>query len=107
MILNGGKYICCANRDQGACADGKSIAATTVERRVLAGVKTHLMSLEAIAPAVTRYQEAADEQRWMIEREGAPMEKELAEIGRRLERAQVMFMEEVIDLDTLKPAPSR
>lgn len=38
----------------------------------------------------------------MIERERAPMEKELAEIGRRLERAQVMFMEEVIDLDALK-----
>ena len=102
MILNGGKYICSANRDRGTCTNGKIIAATTVERRVLAGVKTHLISPEAITLAVTRYQEAADEHRRMIERERAPMEKELAEIGRRLERAQVMFMEEVIDLDTLK-----
>ena len=102
MILNGGKYICSANRDRGTCANGKIIAATTVERRVLAGVKTHLISPEAIALAVTRYQEVADEHRRMIERERAPMEKELAEIGRRLDRAQVMFMEEVIDLETLK-----
>lgn len=102
MTLKGGKYICSANRDRGTCANGKIIAATTVERRVLAGVKTHLISPEAIALAVTRYQEAADEHRRMIERERAPMKKELAEIGRRLERAQVMFMEEVIDLDTLK-----
>ena len=38
----------------------------------------------------------------MIERERPPMEKELVEIGRRLERAQLMFVEELIDLDTLK-----
>ncbi|WP_354702823.1 recombinase family protein [Brevundimonas vancanneytii] len=102
MILNGGKYICSANRDRGTCANGKIIAARAVERRVLDGVKTHLISPEAIALAVARYQEAAEEHRRMIERERAPMEKELAEIARRLERAQVMFMEEVIDLETLK-----
>lgn len=38
----------------------------------------------------------------MTDASGASMEKELAEIDRRLERAQVMFMEEVIDLETLK-----
>ncbi|MCV0416332.1 MAG: recombinase family protein [Brevundimonas sp.] len=104
MTLKGGKYNCSGRYDRGAstCDNGKIIAAATVERRVLAGMKTHLISPEAIALAVTRYQEAADEHRRMIERERAPMEKELAEIGRRLERAQVMFMEEVIDLETLK-----
>lgn len=30
------------------------------------------------------------------------MEKELLEIGRQLERAQIMFMEGVVDMDTLK-----
>lgn len=83
MILNGGKYICSANRDRGACANGKIIAATSAERHVLGGVKTHLISPEAIALAVARYQEAADEHRRMIERERAPMEKELAEIAWR------------------------
>lgn len=104
MTLKGGKYNCSGRYDRGAstCDNGKIIAATTVERRVLAGVKTHLISPEAIALAVTRYQEAAEEHRRMIERERAPMEKELAAIGGQLKRAQIMFMEEEIDLETLK-----
>src|SRR5690606_22945581 len=60
------------------------------------------VSPEAIVMAVTLYQEAAEERRRMVERERAPMEKELLAIGRQLERAQVMFMEGVVDLDTLK-----
>ena len=104
MTLKGGKYNCSGHYDRGSttCTNGKIIAAATVERRVLAGVKAHLISPEAIALAVSRYQEAAEEHQRMIDRERAPMEKELIEIGRRLERAQVMFMEEVIDLNTLK-----
>ena len=104
MTLKGGKYICSGHYDRGAatCTNDKVIAATTVERRVLAGVKTHLVSPQAVAMAVTRYQEAAEEHRRMVERERAPMEKELLEIGRQLERAQVMFMEGVVDLNTLK-----
>ncbi|WP_162938764.1 recombinase zinc beta ribbon domain-containing protein [Brevundimonas naejangsanensis] len=104
MTLKGGKYICSGHYDRGAatCTNGKIIAATTVERRVLAGVKTHLVSPEAIAMAVTLYREAAEEHQRMVERERAPMEKELVEIGRQLERAQVMFMAGVVDLNTLK-----
>ncbi|VXB99717.1 hypothetical protein [Brevundimonas sp. G8] len=102
--LKDGKYNCSGHYDRGftTCTNGKIIAAATVERRVLAGVKAHLISPAAIALAVSRYQEAAEEHQRMIDRERAPMEKELIEIGRRLERAQVMFMEEIIDLDTLK-----
>ncbi|MCO8019888.1 hypothetical protein NI456_13570 [Brevundimonas diminuta] len=104
MTLKGSKYICRGHYDRGAttCTNSKVIAATTVERRVLAGVKTHLVSPQAVAMAVTRYQETAEEHRRMVDRERAPMEKELLEIGRQLERAQVMFMEGVVDLNTLK-----
>ena len=104
MTLKGGKYICSGHYDRGAatCTNGKVIAATTVERRVLAGVKKHLISPEAIALAVTRYQEAAEEHRRMVERERAPMEKELVEIGRQLERAQIMFMKDLVNLETLE-----
>lgn len=104
MTLKGCKYICSGHYDRGVatCTNSKIIAATTVERRVLAGVKTHLVSPQAITVAVTRYQEAAEEHRRMVEREHTPMEKELVEISRQLERAQVMFMEGVVDLDTLK-----
>lgn len=104
MTLKGRKYICSGHYDRGAatCTNNKIIAATTVERRVLAGVKTHLVSPQAIAMAVAGYQQAAAEHQRMVERQRAPMEKELVEIGRQLERAQVMFMEGVVDLDTLK-----
>ena len=40
---------------------------------MLAGVKAHLISPEAIALAVSRYQEAAEEHQRMIDRERAPM----------------------------------
>ncbi|QIF83092.1 hypothetical protein E4341_12465 [Brevundimonas sp. 'scallop'] len=102
MTMNGQKFVCSAARERGTCTNTKIIAVATIERRFLAGVKTHLISPEAITLALTRYQEAAEDHLRMIERERKPIEKELVEIGRRLERAQVMFMEEVIDLDSLK-----
>ena len=104
MTLKGGKYICSGHYDRGTatCTNSKIIAATTVERRVLAGVKTHLVSPEAIAMAVTGYHEAAEKHRRMIERERAPMEKELADIGRQLERAQIMFMKGLVNFETLE-----
>lgn len=71
---------------RGICTNSKIIAASTVKRRVLAGVKTHPVSPEAIIMATTLYQEAAEEHLRMLERERAPMEKELVEIGRQLER---------------------
>lgn len=104
MTLKGGKYICSAHYDGGSaiCTNSKIIAATTVERRVLAGMKTHLVSPQGIAMAVTRYREAAEEHRHMFVRDQVPLEKELFEIGQRLERAQVMFMVGLVNLDTLK-----
>lgn len=102
MTMNGQKFACSAARERGTFINTKIIAAATVERRVLAGVEMYLISPEAIALAVTRYQEAAQERWRMIERERVPMEKELVEICRRLERAPLIFVEELIDLYTLK-----
>lgn len=57
MTLNGGKYACSAARERETCKNNKIIAARTVEDRVLAGVRRHLLSPEAIASAVRIFHE--------------------------------------------------
>lgn len=57
--------------------------------------------------AVKRYQDAAEEHRCMVQRERLSMKKELAEIGRRLERVQVMFMEGRSTRSFLRREPRR
>ena len=47
-------------RSAGTCANGKIIAAARVERRVLAGVREHLLAPEAIAQAVREMRESAE-----------------------------------------------
>jgi site-specific DNA recombinase len=102
MTLNGGKYACSANRERGTCTNGKIIAAQTVEKRVLAGIRTHLLSPDAIASAVHIAREEMDQRRHRALAERAPAERELAEINRRLERGQMMFMEDMISMEDLK-----
>ena len=102
MTLNGGKYACSAARERGTCRNTKIIAATTVERRVLAGLKKHLVSPEAIAVALDQYRAAAAEQARVVARDRAPLERELAQVSRQLERIQTLFIEEEIDLDECK-----
>ena len=60
MTLNGGKYACSGHRERGTCANGKIISAKTVEGRALAGIKTHLLSPEAIAEAVKAFHAEAE-----------------------------------------------
>ena len=102
MTLNGAKYACSAARERGTCENNKIIAARTVEQRVLAGVRQHLLSPQAIAEAVRSFQEEQANRRLQAIAARAPAERELAEIGRKLERGQMMFMEELITMDELK-----
>ena len=102
MTLNGGKYACSAARERGTCKNNKIIAARTVEDRVLAGARRHLLSPEAIASAVRIFHEEQSARRLESLAARAPAERELTEIGRKLERAQMMFMEEMITMDELK-----
>ena len=102
MTLNGGKYACSAARERGTCKNNKIIAARTVEDRVLAGIRRHLLSPEAIASAVRIFHEEQSARRLEALVARAPAERELTEIGRKLERAQMMFMEEMITMDELK-----
>ncbi|WP_430826495.1 recombinase family protein [Brevundimonas diminuta] len=102
MTLKGGKYNCSGRYDRGTCSNGKIIAAKTVEERVLAGIKIHLLSPEAIAEAVRAFHAAADAERHALQVERAPLERELSEIERKLKRAQTMCLDGAIETEELK-----
>ncbi|WP_409516145.1 recombinase zinc beta ribbon domain-containing protein [Brevundimonas sp.] len=102
MTLKGGKYNCSGRYDRGTCSNGKIIAARTVEERVFTGIKTHLLSPEAIAEAVRTFHAAAEAERRAPLVERAPLECELAEIERKLKRAQTMCLDGAIETDELK-----
>lgn len=102
MTLNGGKYACSANRERGTCSNGKIIAAERVEHRVVEGIRTKLLSPEAIAKAVEDHREAAAAKRREILASRAPIERELADIARKIERGQEMCLNEVISIADLK-----
>ena len=52
MTLNGGKYACSGHRGRGTCLNTKIIAAKTVERRVVEGIRAKLLAPAAVAEAV-------------------------------------------------------
>jgi site-specific DNA recombinase len=102
MTLNASKYNCSHHRERGTCSNNKSIAADTVERRVLDGIRDKLLSPEAIAEAVRTHREAAAAQRRETMSNRAPIERELAEIERKIGRGQEMCLNEVISIADLK-----
>jgi site-specific DNA recombinase len=102
MVLNGAKYACSNNRERDACRNGKIIAADKVERRVIDGVRAKLLSPEAIALAVHEHRHALSAQRREVLAHRAPIERELAEIGRKIARGQEMCLNEVISIADLK-----
>ena len=102
MTMNGRKFACSAARERGVCSNNKMIAAKTIEARVLNGIAAKLLAPEAIAAAVSVAQTAAIQRQHETLRARAPMEKELAEISRKLERAQTMCMDGAMEIAELK-----
>jgi len=102
MTLKGDKYNCSGRFDRGTCLNGKIIAAKTVEERVLAGIKTHLLAPEAITETVRTFHAGAEAERRALQVERAPLERELADIERKLKRAQTMCLDGAIETDELK-----
>ena len=100
--LNGGRFACSAARERGTCTNKKLIAAKTIEARVLDGIAAKLLAPEAIAAAVSLAQTEAIQRQHETLRARAPMEKELAEIGRRLDRMQDLCIAEAISIEELK-----
>jgi site-specific DNA recombinase len=102
MTLNGQKFACSAARERGTCTNTKIIAAKTIEARVLDGIAAKLLAPEAIAAAVSAAQIESTSRQHQTLRARAPMEKELAEIARKLERAQTMCMDGAMEIEELK-----
>ncbi|WP_396595782.1 recombinase family protein [Brevundimonas sp. R86498] len=102
MTMNGQKFACSAARERGTCTNRKLIAAKTIEARVLEGIAAKLLAPEAIGAAVSSAQkEAADRQRQTLSTR-APMERELAEIARKLDRAQTLCIDGAMEIEELK-----
>ncbi|WP_407059711.1 recombinase family protein [Brevundimonas bacteroides] len=102
MTLNGNKYACSAARERGTCSNKKIIAAPTVEARVLDGIRDKLLSPQAMAAAVDQLREESQNRRRETLAARAPMERELAEIARKLERAQTLCIDGAMEIEELK-----
>ncbi len=102
MTLNGQKFACSAARERGTCTNAKIIAAKTIEARVLDGIREKLLTPQAMADAVESLRQANEARRQTTLSVRAPMTKELASIERQLERAQLMCMEGVMEIEDLK-----
>ncbi len=101
MTLQGGVYRCGNNKDRGVCINAKAIAAGTIEKRVIQGVRRHLLAPAAIAEAVRSIHAEQDTTRRQTLADRAPLERELAEIGRRLERGQQAYLAGAMDVADL------
>jgi site-specific DNA recombinase len=99
MTLNGPRLQCSNNRERGTCRNGKTIAPTKVEARVIEGVRTRLLSPAAIAAAARAYQVDMEAARKAAAHDRLPLERELAELGRRIDRATEAYLAGQIELD--------
>ncbi|HWF01528.1 MAG TPA: recombinase family protein, partial [Caulobacteraceae bacterium] len=102
MWLQGPRYICSSRRDGAGCANGKAIAARTVETRVLEGIRARLLAPEVIAAAVRDYRADMEAARSAAVSERAPIERELAEIQRRIDRAAESYDRGLFEIDELE-----
>lgn len=80
----------------------KIIAAKTIEARVLDGIRTKLLTPQAMAESVESLRQANVARRQATLSARTPMEKELASIERQIERAQLMCMEGAMEIEDLK-----
>ena len=102
MVLSGNRYMCSRRKERGTCSNGKVIKAETVEARVLEGVRTKLLAPDAIRQAVAAIGDAMLTEQRASQAERTPLEQELVQIERRLQRAQRMCLEEAISTTELK-----
>ncbi len=101
MWLEGGKYACARRRDRATCSNRKIIRAETIERRVLDGLKAHLLSPDRIAAAVRAYHLEAEAEHAAAVRERAPIEREMAETRRRMDRTMDAYERGDYEVDQL------
>ena len=102
MTLNGPRYECARRRERGSCDNRRCIAAAAIEKRVIEGVKAHLLAPEAVASAVREWRADMEAERRRVLIDRAPLERELAGVQRRLDRAVAAMLDGVLDAEDLK-----
>lgn len=80
------RLTCAARREKGACDNAAMPRRAMVERRVLEGLRTRLATPEAAAAYVRAYHAAWAELAAERRRDRAPVDRRLAELGRRIDR---------------------
>ena len=86
ITLQGQRYACSAHRERGTCTNNKLIVAEKLERRVVEGIRQHLLAPDVIQHSIrTFHDEIVAEEQTKGQRRAAA-EKELAEVKRRYDR---------------------
>ncbi len=103
MVLQGrDRYACSAHRERGTCSNGKIIAAETVERRVLDGVRDALLAPAVIDEAMRAYEREVADYRLNAVKHRSQLERELAETEGKLDRQLDLYENNVITKEKLK-----
>ena len=103
MTLQGrDRYACSAHRERGTCSNGKIIAAETVERRVLVGVRDALLAPALIEEAMRAYERELADHRSNALRQRSQLERELTDVEGKLDRQLDLYEGNVITKDKLK-----
>lgn len=90
---------CTTARDKGACQQRASVRLDLIERRVLDGLRAHLLSPELVAEAVRAYHDELRQSQAQAHRRRAELDRDLAEAQRKARR----LAEKVLDSDGPQP----
>jgi site-specific DNA recombinase len=102
MTAMGERYGCSARRERGTCTNGQTVATEKLETELLAGIRDHLLTPEAIEAGVRAYQEEARSSQLAALKRRSGWEKELADVDGRINRALDMYERSTIDLERLE-----
>jgi len=85
---SGGKLVCATHREQGdaACINRRTPNRGDIERRALEGIRTQLLSPEAVSAYVREFHAAAHARKVDLTSRRQPLERRLGELKRAIER---------------------
>lgn len=90
---------CTTARDKGTCTQHASVRLDLIERRVLDGLRTHLLAPELVAEAVRAYHDEMRQHQAQTQRRRGDLQRDLAEAQRKARR----LAEKLLDSDGPQP----
>lgn len=87
-VYTSGKLVCATYREKGAaaCSNRRTPMRNEIERRVIEGLKTRLLTPAVVEEAMREHRIAAEERRRIATGQRLPLERRLAETKRTIER---------------------